>query len=281
MRCPKCGAFMEEGKTVCQMCGTNVNEYVPNQGFNNFSSPNRDANFGSGNDFRNPSIGTNFQRPVSNFNDYKKAELAPLKDEDKDIFDKYNEHKTLIQACLLLLVLGIIGFVGYRYYVSKSADEGIQPIIGNLYYVVDDTLKQTSQSNNTLTYSKSDDKGSACSITVTTDTTTTGNHVKEFFAERKTALAPELDSNANVIDKLDVYTYSENEFILNDTTWYALNIFYKEKENSDPTLLRYKYLSSMYDGFYYDIELVNNSNDEHCSASLDNFAKSLKFIKKS
>ena len=34
----------------------------------------------------------------------------------------------------------------------------------------------------------------------------------------------------------------------------------------------------MYKGYFYDIELVNNSNDTVCGASLDNFSKSLKFI---
>ena len=279
MRCPKCGAFLEEGKVVCQMCGTNINEYVPNQNFNNFNT-NRDANFGSGNDFRNPSVGVNFQKSASNFNDYKKAQLAPLKDEDKDIFDKYAEHKTLIQTCLILLVFAIIAFVGYKYYGSKSKEIAIEPIIGNLYFTIDDSLVMTSQNNNTLTYSKSGGKGNACSITVTSGTGTSGDHVREFFYTRKAALAPELDSSANVVDPLDVYTTSENEFQLKDNTWYFLNIFYKENDNSDPTILRYKYLTSMYGGFYYDIELVNNSNDEQCNASLNNFAKSLEFIEK-
>ena len=42
--------------------------------------------------------------------------------------------------------------------------------------------------------------------------------------------------------------------------------------------LRYKYLTAIYKGHFYDIELANNSNDNVCGASLDNFSKSLKFI---
>jgi len=85
MRCPKCGAFMEEGKDVCLMCGVNVKTYVPETNMNN-SFGNGDSAFGSGNDFRNPNIG-GFNRNNVNNNDYKNASYAPLKNEDKDIFD--------------------------------------------------------------------------------------------------------------------------------------------------------------------------------------------------
>lgn len=268
---------MEEGKDVCYMCGTNVNTYVPTQNVNSGYN-NRDANFGSGNDFRTPTMGNGFQQTSTNFNDYKKAELAPLKKEEKDIFDRYNEHKTLINAILIVLLFALIGFIGMRYYSSKSKEVVLEPVLANLYYVVDESLVATSTSNNTMTYSKSGDKGNACSITITYGTSTSGDHVHTFFTERKTVLSPALDANANVVNPLDIYTSSESHLELDDTTWYYLNIFYKKDENSDATLLRYKYLTSMYKGYYYDIELVNNSNDSLCNASLDNFARSLKFI---
>ena len=66
---------------------------------------------------------------------------------------------------------------------------------------------------------------------------------------------------------------------INKTTWYYLNLFYKvNTSDASATSLKYKYLTSMYKGYFYDIELVNNSNDTVCGASLDNFSKSLKFI---
>ena len=37
MRCPKCGAFLEQGKVVCNMCGTNSTTYVPEVTNNNFN----------------------------------------------------------------------------------------------------------------------------------------------------------------------------------------------------------------------------------------------------
>jgi hypothetical protein len=65
---------------------------------------------------------------------------------------------------------------------------------------------------------------------------------------------------------------------LNESSWHYLNVFYKKDVTSAPTQLRYKFLTSLYKGYYYDIVLVNNSNDASCNASLDNFARTLKFI---
>ena len=66
---------------------------------------------------------------------------------------------------------------------------------------------------------------------------------------------------------------------LNENTWHYINLFFKSSVNDDSaTNLKYKYLTAVYNGYYYDIELLNNNNDAQCGASLDNFAKSLKFI---
>ena len=95
------------------------------------------------------------------------------------------------------------------------------------------------------------------------------------------AIEDKKDSNGNIVDQLDVYTPSEKEMTINGSTWYSLNLFYKVSASDEsPTNLKYKYVTSMYKGYFYDIELVNNSNDTICGASLDNFSKSLKFIDK-
>ena len=47
MRCPNCGAFVEDNKTVCTMCGTPINkDNNQNMGFNTFNN-------GGGNPFGN------------------------------------------------------------------------------------------------------------------------------------------------------------------------------------------------------------------------------------
>ena len=47
MWCPYCGAFLEHGKVICNMCGTNSTTFVPpNNNNNNFGS--NDGMFSTG-----------------------------------------------------------------------------------------------------------------------------------------------------------------------------------------------------------------------------------------
>jgi len=276
MRCPKCGAFLEEGKEICFMCGVNVKTYVPDKAMPaNF---NQDTAFGSGNDFRNPNERMlNNQIPPKN--DYRNVSYAPLNKEDKDIFDKYQENKKVIRVVFVLVLCVILGFAGYQYYKYKTKEPEILPIFQNLYFEVDKSLEAVNgNGNGKLTYIKSGDKGNACSISITFGASTSEDHVYEYFKTQKDRLEPEKDKEGNIVNVLDIYVPDEGNYVSNDSTWYFLNIFYKNSIEGNPTLLRYKYLTSIYKGYYYDIELVNNSNDSTCNASLDNFAKSLKFI---
>lgn len=289
MRCPKCGAFMEEGKDVCFMCGVNVKTYVPENN-NNYNRPT-DSIFGSGASFNNNggfSTGGGFNTPpynqmknnyLNNKNDYRNVELKPVKNGERDIFDFFSEHKMVIRIVLLMGLAILLVIIGNFYYKSKTKEVAQQPIFNNLYFEVDDSLQQVGNgSNNGVVFNKSGNKGSDCSITVSIGSSTSGDHVKEWFTSQKASLEPEKDSTGNVIDELKIYTVQESSLTLNDASWHYMNIFYKKDKTSEPTQLRYKFLTSMYKGYYYDIVLVNNSNDAACNASLDNFSRSLKFI---
>ncbi len=281
MRCPKCGAFMEDGKNICLMCGTDVTKYVPENNVNN-NFNNNGGVFGSGNDFRSPNTSSFSPMGNNRVNDYKKVDYSPIKNEDKDIFDKYQENKTLINTILIIVFVLILGFSGFQYYKHKTKPVELKPKFQNLYFQVDEGFEAVSgSSQNQMTFIKSGDKGNACSISISYGATTSGDHVQDYFKSKKEALEPELDSNGKVVNELDVYTAQDSNFTLNNSTWYYLNIFYKSSISSkDATILKYKYMTSLYKGYFYDIELVNNSNDASCNASLDNFAGSLKFIDK-
>ncbi len=279
MRCPKCGAFMDNEKSICPMCGVNVRTYIPETNNMNNNMSNNSV-FGSGNDFRSPNT-SSFNQGANRVNDYRNVSYAPVKNEDKDIFDKYQENKHLINTILIIGVIALVSFIGFKYYEHKSKPPVVEPIIQNLYFRVDEGFESVNGGGQgKVTYIKSGDKGNACSISVSYGASTTGDHVKELFDAKKEALEPELDSSGNVVNKLDVYTAQDSSMSLKNVTWYYLNIFYRPSLNSEPTLLRYKYLTSLYKGYYYDIELINNSNDVSCSASLDNFVGSLEFIDK-
>lgn len=298
MRCPKCGAFMEEGKDVCFMCGVNVRTYVPqnnNMNFNNgYNNNNVDPAFGSGANFNNgnPAFGSgaNFNNNNMAFNqmkenyekekkNYRNVELKPVKNGEKDIFDFFSENKKIIKICLLVGLVAILALIGSLYYKSRTKEVALEPVFNSLYFEVDDSLQLVSEgSSGGVAYVKTGEKGADCSIKISSSTTETGDHVADFFNKVAISLQPELNSNGSVIKELDIYTPQESSLKINNATWHYLNIFYRKDLKSEPTQLRYKYLTSVYKGFYYNIELVNHNNDSACTASLDNFSRSLKFI---
>ncbi len=283
MRCPKCGAFLEQGKVVCNMCGTNSTTYVPqNNNNNNFGS--NDGMFSTGmntgngnyNDY-NPAI-NNFKNS-STKKEYHNVELVPVKNGEKDIFDFFAENKKLIGFVGVVLVFGLIALIGWKYYQSRLEPPKEEPVLMNLYFEVDDEFQKLDSNNSALVYSKTGSKGSDCSITISYGSSTSGDHVREYFTSVHKKLEPEKDTNGNIVNQLDVYVPSESKMEYNGATWYYLNLFFKNNtSDASATHLKYKYLTAIYKGHFYDIELANNSNDNVCGASLDNFSKSLKFI---
>ena len=206
-------------------------------------------------------------------------EIKPLKSDEKDIFDFFSENKKLLTFLGFIILIGILVFAAFQYNKFKSKEVEIEPKIENLYFEVDDSLREVSgNSQNSVVYSKSDDKGSACSITISYGTSTSGDHVNDYFQKVKTELEPERDNNNKVVNVLDIYTPSNGSMKINNVNWYYLNIFYKETKTSEPLILKQRYLTSVYKGYFYDIKLVNNNGDASCTASLNNFAKSLSFI---
>ena len=283
MRCPNCGAFLEQGKVICNMCGTNSTTFVPpNNNNNNFGS--NDGMFSTGmntgngnyNDY-NPAL-NNFKN-TSTKKEYHNVELVPVKNGEKDIFDFFAENKKMLGFVGIVLLFALIAFIGWKYYEKKMEPPVEEPILLNLYFEVDDSFQKLEGNNNALIYSRTGSKGSECSITISYGSNTSSDHVKEYFAAVHKKLEPAKDTNGNIVNQLDVYVPTESQMELNSATWYYLNLFYKTNTtDASATHLRYKYLTAIYKGHFYDIELANNSNDNVCGASLDNFSKSLKFI---
>ena len=70
---------------------------------------------------------------------------------------------------------------------------------------------------------------------------------------------------------------------INGNTWYELNVI-SLKENPASaggysTSTKYKYVSIVYKGTFYDIRYVNLDEDGSCSESFDNFINTLAFKK--
>lgn len=257
MRCPKCGAFLEEGRTKCFMCGADLTAQDYNDNYNNNSIPQF-------NNYNNQS------------KSYQDINLETLTKKDKDIFDFFSEHKKGIKIFFLIVLVAVGGFVGYKVY-NNIKNPKTKPVLKNLYYEIEDGFINVSNNQTTLIYTKTGQKGIACSISVSTGTDTDGNHVKTYFDKMYDNLAPKEEKD-KTIDVMDQIEKKESEFTQKGTTWHNMNIFYRNEDNLEFTIMRYQYLTSIYNGYYYNIELINYSNDLQCTNALDKFRKSLEFI---
>ena len=286
MRCPKCGAFLDPGKDVCFMCGVNVKTYVPDN--NSFAVQSQNKDFGSGSQFSTPGGGFNNQNRSGygnqqDWNSKPSENKALAKAQEKDIFDFYAEHKTVIRIFLLFFVVLILLFSGYKYYEYRTKPVPIVPVVQDLYFEIDDNFENVSggSGKNNMFYTLTGEKGNDCSINIDTGVTSSDNYVEEFFETTKTNLNPELDKEGNVIDPMKIYSSQENSITINNTKWYYLNIFYRKDLDSDFNILKYKYMIALNKGYYYRVILSNNTNSNTCNAGLDNFVKSLEFVESS
>lgn len=269
MKCPKCGAFVEDGKQICFMCGTNVNNFGAGSQptFSEYSSTFSD----------------DYSKKKEEYNnrfDYKKVDYNKnVPKEEKDIFDFFSENKTKIKIVGFFLVLVIAVFCLYKYVSYKTDVKPLVPVLNELYFEVDDTFKNVSSSQSEVVYVKTGDKGADCSIMVGFGTSTSGDHVQDLYKNIKAnAESSYMDDDGTVIDQSLVPLYQESQININNTTWYYLNAYYRATEYGEYNILKNKYLSSVFGGHYYDITLINNANDNACNNSLDRFVRTLEFV---
>lgn len=283
MRCPKCGAFLEDGTKSCFMCGTDL------QGENNNNQvTNSNPDFFTANGQNNPTSNDVYQDDYlrkkeeyeNRMKNYRDVSIEAKKG-DRDIIDFYLQHKKIIQIFVILLVIICLGFGGYKLYQHRDAEPIKEALVGDLYYEIDKEFVVIDRSNNSIIYSKSGDKGSECSIAIYYGSSTSGNHVDDFFTDSLKKIEPSKDREGNILDELEVFITTNNEQSIHNTTWYRMNVYYRPDINvMQYSVLRNMYLSSVYQGFYYDIELVNHANSNFCNSALDSFMNSLEFTNK-
>ena len=264
MRCPKCGAFIEDGKDTCFMCGTNINSYQ--------QSNNKNNNYNYQNNYMQQ------KQAYNNKNDYRNVEIT-VKDGDKDVFDIIQEHKLLIRFVLILLLVAIIGAIGYKYYQSKTKAKVKKPIVSSLYYDIDEGLNLVTN-NNEYYYNKSGATGVECSIKITTGTSSSNSQIEDYFNKILEEKKPTLDENGDVGNPLDEYIIQKGTIEINGASWSYINMFYHQQPGDGFPLLKYRYMSALHNGSFYNIELFNNNNDTKCTNSIDSFSRTMEFIDK-
>ena len=119
MRCPKCGAFLEDGKTSCYMCGADFNKM-------SFSS-NDEFGGASGNNNYNPNLNSDYLKKKeeynNRFNDYKNVKFDAVTNQEKDIFDIFAQYGKIIKLGLVVLAVIIISFVLLSPYFTVSYED--------------------------------------------------------------------------------------------------------------------------------------------------------------
>ena len=276
MKCPNCGALIENDKTKCFMCGTDLDS----NNYNEISNNNFVSNdgFGSGTGYSEEYLQKK-EAYDNRFNDYKNVKMTDVPASKKDVFDFFSEHKKGIKITFLILLVALIIGGIFIFVKGKNKEVVLEPVLLNLYYKVEDDFIAISENNNSRVYTKSGTKGSDCSISVSYTTSTSENHVEDFYNSAKKVLEPEKDKQGNIINQEEVFQTEDNEMVINDTIWYYMSVYYRSNVNVNQfDFMKYRYYTSVYKGYFYDIELANNSNSTTCNASLDNFISSLKFI---
>lgn len=279
MRCPKCGAVIENGKDFCFMCGTKLGG---SDGFSSGSDLGGGPNKQTFSEY-NPSLNENYlkQKDAYNnrLNNYRDVNINEHIDGDKDIFDFFAEHKTQVKIVGIVVVVFLVFFIGNKIYKHSTKEEEVVPILQNLFFEVDNTFKKVSGNQSQVLYAKSSDKGNDCSISIVYGTSTSGDHVKDLYENIKATKTQNIyDDSLNVIDAKQVPLFTDGSIMVNKNTWYYFYEFYRPTVSGEYSLLKFRYLSSVYKGYYYDITLINNSNDKTCTLSLDKFIKTLKFV---
>ncbi len=261
MRCPKCGAFMEDTRDVCFMCGTNVKTYNPamqNGGFYNQQQ-------GNSNGF--PTNG-----------DYSQI-YNNVKNGDSDVFDFFTDHKGLVSFIGFVLVIVVLFVSGFIYYKVRTKEVVLKPEFGQLYYKANSDIYTSTETPGFFTYGAvGSQKGSSCSIKVDAAENTSANFVYKLYQQLELNLEPERDSKNNVLDPLKIYTLVEGEQVINDTAWSYFNVYYPAKAYESATLLKQRILAVVYNGYAYTVVLENTNNDTKCASALEAFERSLKFI---
>ena len=298
MKCPRCGAQVEDGKSVCFMCGASINGGGNSSGFgsgDSFStgfSKDESRMQNGGLDDYNPALNEEYFRKKEEYNnskgDYRlKKEKINNASYKKDMFDILSEYKTPIRIGILLIILIVIGLLITKWYKKKTAEIVKVPIINDvLYYEVDkNAFHELSPSNgssgNAKIYVMSGDTGSSCSISVTYGANTSEDFITTYYKQVRAASMADIYDNEYIVkDQVKVPMFQQDQLAVNGVAWHYLYQYYRKAYPGDYLLLKNRYLNTIKDGYVYSVTLTNNDNNPRCNLYLDNFVRSLEFVKK-
>lgn len=190
-------------------------------------------------------------------------------DNYKDKVNKANSKKSMngiLNFLSILLFVGMLIF-GYFKFVRPSMDSSNE--IGRLSYNVNKDFKLSNKADDNKFYSY----GESCGLRISYGMVSESNSfVDNYFNDIKTQYESDMNS------------FTEKSSIkINGNLWSELSIIYLEdtkdlsmKEN----VVKYRYVSIVYEGHYYHTVFVNPNNDKRCYEMYEEFIQSMEFDKK-
>ena len=168
-------------------------------------------------------------------------------------------------VCFILFVSAII-FVYFKLLIPNKYENAK---FGGLIYNISKDFNLKSNGKYNRYYTMGDD----CAISINYgETANVDTYVDDYFAQIKSEY-----------DNKEGFTTQMQELRIKDNLWYELNVIeFQENPASSTgysTLTKYRFVSMVYKGTYYDIRYVNIQNDSTCSASYDSFINTLSIEK--
>ena len=244
MRCPKCGAFLDEGRETCFMCGGKIDSSI-----SSFS--------------QNETI-NNFEDAQTNF------EIKSHKDEQSDSIQNKGSVFKRISMIIIAVVVSFVIIIVINFFKSHDDEIVKKPVFGNLYFQVDESFELNIKESDKLFYLKDNNLENECSMEVVKARNSDDNHESVYFDSIRIML--EEDS----INNLTTYQTKDGKINVNGVLWFYFNVLYDSGENIN--FLKTRYLTTVRDGIYYDVKLTNVKNDSQCALQLDQFVESFEFV---
>lgn len=223
MRCPKCGAFLDEGRRECFMCGATIEYETDEKTRKNANNSKRD-----------------------------------------------NTKKSGILKVLVTIVLIVVIALLIIYVVLPLLKNENENVFGKLNYKMSENFELNKESESSMLYLK--DKN--CSIEFVMGDNGDEEYVTTYFSQVLTDLVNNGTSLEDLIS--NDYETKEGKLTINGTSWSYLNVLYKS-ETGSYNLLKYRYLTTVFDGKFYNVKLVNMNNESQCALELDNLVNSFEF----
>lgn len=166
-------------------------------------------------------------------------------------------------VCFILFLCGM-GYI-YFTYIKPEKDKNVN--FGGLNYSINENFILKTDDN----YSKYYTMGDSCSIRISYGyTNDVSNYVEEYFEQIKNDFTEEKG-----------YTSVTEDMKINDNMWHSLSIMDLEQNAAgtggySPSI-KFKYVSIVYKGSFYNIIYSNTRNDNDCSSGFDQLIQTLAF----